>query len=296
MSDDPQPPAAPEHNAADGQGASATGGDARDPWAPEKSVRETTPGAALDSDAIPVVRDDPDPWAAPAGPGMTVASSGPVAPVPPSVHDQQTVTSMPTADGNPAPAQPWAAPAPSTGGPGAYPPPNPFAPPGPGTPPAGTPHQPGTPSAGTPYAPPTGPAAPPQGAVPAPAIAPDGPGRAPYGYPAAGYAYPAQPVHAGQHAPGHHHQPYPGWTGMPAMPNNGLGTAALIVGIVSVVGFCLWPLAIVTGVLGVVFGVIGRQRASRGEATNGGQALAGIICGAVGAVVGILLMLALFLA
>ncbi|KAA0938737.1 DUF4190 domain-containing protein [Streptomyces apricus] len=53
------------------------------------------------------------------------------------------------------------------------------------------------------------------------------------------------------------------------------------------VGFCLWPLAIVVGVLGVVFGVAGCARARRGEATNVGQALASIIRGAFGTALGL---------
>ncbi len=69
---------------------------------------------------------------------------------------------------------------------------------------------------------------------------------------------------------------------MAPQPMNGLGTASLVVGIVSVVLFCLWPLAIILGILAVVFGLIARGRARRGEATNAGQALAGIICGGVG--------------
>jgi hypothetical protein len=73
---------------------------------------------------------------------------------------------------------------------------------------------------------------------------------------------------------------------LPLGPSNGMGTAGLVLGIVAAVVFCLWPLAIVLGILGVIFGVIGRRKARRGEATNPGQALAGIICGAVGIALG----------
>ncbi|CAL9598334.1 hypothetical protein SUDANB176_05379 [Streptomyces sp. enrichment culture] len=119
--------------------------------------------------------------------------------------------------------------------------------------------------------------------VPPPPVAPDGPGRVPYGYPG-GYGHPAaQPPGYGG-APG---QAYYGWTGMAPMPSNGPGVAGLVLGIISAVVFCLWPVAVLLGVLGVVFGAIGRGKAARGEATNPGQALAGIICGAVGTVLGI---------
>ncbi|MGC5564590.1 DUF4190 domain-containing protein [Streptomyces sp. FR-108] len=70
-------------------------------------------------------------------------------------------------------------------------------------------------------------------------------------------------------------------------PSNGLGTASLVLGIVAAVGFCLWPVALVCGVLALIFGGIGRGRARRGQATNAGQALAGMICGAVGVALGI---------
>ncbi|MER5441714.1 DUF4190 domain-containing protein [Streptomyces sp. NPDC002790] len=97
--------------------------------------------------------------------------------------------------------------------------------------------------------------------VPPPPIGPEGPTPFPYG--AYWYAY------------GH------GVPGAPP-PRNGLGVAALVLGIVTAIGFVLWPLAIVTGVLAVIFGVVGRRRAGRGAATNGGQALGGLICGVGG--------------
>lgn len=59
-------------------------------------------------------------------------------------------------------------------------------------------------------------------------------------------------------------------------PKNGMGTASLVLGIVSLL-LCP-PL----GILALIFGFMGRGRAKRGEATNGGVALAGIITGALG--------------
>ncbi len=69
--------------------------------------------------------------------------------------------------------------------------------------------------------------------------------------------------------------------------NNGYGLAAMVLGIVAVVaafnGFfaITLPLAVAAGVLAIVFGVLGRRRVQRGEADNGGQALAGIILGPI---------------
>ncbi|WP_260475015.1 DUF4190 domain-containing protein, partial [Streptomyces sp. WAC 05379] len=91
----------------------------------------------------------------------------------------------------------------------------------------------------------------------------------------------------GYPAPGPGGAGYYGWPGMHPMPSNGMGTAGLVLGIISAVIFCLWPVAIVVGVLAVIFGAIGRGKARRGEATNPGQALAGIICGAAGVALGL---------
>jgi hypothetical protein len=59
-------------------------------------------------------------------------------------------------------------------------------------------------------------------------------------------------------------------------PKNGLGIASLVVAIISllsVVG------GVVLGFVAIVLGFMGRGRAKRGEANNGGIALAGIILG-----------------
>lgn len=252
-----------------------------------------------------------------AGPGSTIASGdvlGPSAePSSPSVHDQQTLTSLPSAgDGGPPPVSapssyppappaapanpgtPWSPPAapprapgggtgPGAGGGGsayggAFPAPAPHGGAGAGGPFPATPLAPWQPYAapppGTPSFPPPTVAGGPSEAVPPPPIAPGGPGPVAYGYPG---AYGTAAV-----AP----QTYYGWGGAP-LPNNGPGTAAMVLGIVSAAGFCLWPAAIVVGVLAVIFGAVGRAKAARGEATNGGQALAGLICGAVGTVLAI---------
>jgi hypothetical protein len=57
-----------------------------------------------------------------------------------------------------------------------------------------------------------------------------------------------------------------------------------IVAVVSAVTFIFWWAAIPTGILGVVFGVLGSKKAKHG-APKGGQAKAGIITGAIGLVV-----------
>ncbi|MDQ0793693.1 DUF4190 domain-containing protein [Streptomyces sp. B1I3] len=117
--------------------------------------------------------------------------------------------------------------------------------------------------------------------VPAPPVAPNGPGA-----PGGQYGYPAAP--AAPAAPYGGYPGYPGYGGQPAWgpaPANGLGIAAMVLGIIAVVGFCMWGFGIILGILALIFGIIGRGRAKRGEATNGGMALAGIILGSVSIVI-----------
>lgn len=72
-----------------------------------------------------------------------------------------------------------------------------------------------------------------------------------------------------------------------AAPQNGLGTAALILGILQF--FCL---GLIGTVLAIIFGRMGMKKAEQGLATNGGQAKAGFWLGIIGLilfVVGILI-------
>ncbi|GAA1279806.1 MmpS family transport accessory protein [Saccharothrix xinjiangensis] len=83
------------------------------------------------------------------------------------------------------------------------------------------------------------------------------------------------------------HQPPP----PPVPPQNGLGTAGFVLGLVGllfsflpVIGVVAWPLVI----LGLVLGLVGWARADRGRATNKGLAIAGVALSAVGLVVCVL--------
>ncbi|KQX53221.1 MULTISPECIES: DUF4190 domain-containing protein [unclassified Streptomyces] len=99
--------------------------------------------------------------------------------------------------------------------------------------------------------------------------------------------------HATAGMPGHPGMPgQPGPPGMPpyGMPpaRSGLGVGALVIGIVGllfgIVPFLFW-LGGIMGVLALVLGIVGHGRAGRGEATDRGQAVAGIVLGAVTIVV-----------
>jgi Domain of unknown function (DUF4190) len=72
---------------------------------------------------------------------------------------------------------------------------------------------------------------------------------------------------------------------------NGMGTAALVLGVVALVLVILLlfsPLGALLGLLAVLFGILGLIRANRGEADNRGQAVAGLITGAVALLFGVL--------
>ncbi|MCH0539077.1 DUF4190 domain-containing protein [Streptomyces sp. MUM 203J] len=80
----------------------------------------------------------------------------------------------------------------------------------------------------------------------------------------------------------------PGFPGMPypppPPPRNGLGVTGMVLGIVGIV-FATVPITFwfggVLGLLALVFGIVGQVRAKRGEATNRGMAITGIILGAL---------------
>ncbi|MGW3339328.1 DUF4190 domain-containing protein [Streptomyces sp. NPDC001009] len=196
-----------------------------------------------------------DPWAPPQGPSLR-KNPAPSAPQQPSVHDQATMAAMPAVGFGPH-AGPTVPPQPT----GPAVPPPPIAPTGPGVPPFA----------------PNGAPAPPVG----------------YGYPShPGYPNPqGYPTPQGYPASqGYPQPPAFGWPGAPMgpVPQNNAGTAAMVLGILSIVLFCLYGIpSIVLGVVAVVLGVQGRRRADRGEATNRSQAQAGFVLGIIGIVVGL---------
>ncbi|GCD42673.1 DUF4190 domain-containing protein [Streptomyces paromomycinus] len=109
--------------------------------------------------------------------------------------------------------------------------------------------------------------------------APYGAARPPYGSPQPPYGPAGAPYpggHPGQQLPPGY-QPY--WA--PAGPSNGYGTAALVLGIVGATLCFTMVIGFLLGVLAIVFGILGRAKVARGEADNGGSALAGVVLGGV---------------
>lgn len=101
-----------------------------------------------------------------------------------------------------------------------------------------------------------------------------GSGSAPYGSP------PANQPGYGQPAPG----------GPVGSPKNGLGVAALVLGILALLTSFTVLGGVLFGLLAIVLGLVGRGRAKRGEATNGGMALAGVILGVLGLLISVALI------
>jgi hypothetical protein len=76
--------------------------------------------------------------------------------------------------------------------------------------------------------------------------------------------------------------------------HNGIGTAALVVGVVGLVLAVLVifaPLGAVLGIVAAVLGLVAVMRANQGMADNRGQALAGLITGVLGLGLGIAITL-----
>lgn len=103
---------------------------------------------------------------------------------------------------------------------------------------------------------------------------PDPPQQQPqYGAYQGGYPPPPQ---GGYPPPPQGYPGYPGYPQAPAAPKNGLGIASLVVAIIALLSVFG---GIVLGVVAVILGFLGWGRAKRGEANNGGIAVAGIVLG-----------------
>jgi Domain of unknown function (DUF4190) len=109
---------------------------------------------------------------------------------------------------------------------------------------------------------------------------PTQPGPPPGQYPQG--QYPQGQYPQGQYPPG-------GYQAAPGR-RNGMGTAALVLGVVALVLVLLLifsPLGAFLGLLAVIFGIVGIVRANRREADNRGQAVTGLVTGGLALLFGI---------
>ena len=88
-------------------------------------------------------------------------------------------------------------------------------------------------------------------------------------------------------SPGYGSAPYGSAPRRP--PRNGLGIAALVLGILALLT-ALFVVGGAFGIAAIVLGFLGRGRAKRGEATNGGMALAGIVLGVLSLLLTVLVL------
>lgn len=104
---------------------------------------------------------------------------------------------------------------------------------------------------------------------------------------------PSQPPGAGYPAPPP--MPYAGQAPPPVAPRNGLGIAALVLAIIGLL-FC-WSIfgGVILGIIAVIVGFVARGRVKRGEADNGGIAMAGIVLGFLSIVAGLVFVAIYFL-
>ena len=85
----------------------------------------------------------------------------------------------------------------------------------------------------------------------------------------------------------------PSYTPPPASrARTGLGVAALVIGVASLVAafsFVLFPLGLVGGLLGAILGLIALSRGRAKGVTNPGQATAGVVCSVLALILAVVL-------
>jgi hypothetical protein len=121
-------------------------------------------------------------------------------------------------------------------------------------------------------------------------------------YPPDPFEPPAQPVEYSLYAdpqPAPPPMPQYGYAVPPMMPprpmtnqNNTFGLLSMIFGIVALPMICCFYSGAAIGVAAAVLGVVGLNKANRGEADNKGMAIAGLVCGSVAGLIGIVLLIA----
>lgn len=88
-------------------------------------------------------------------------------------------------------------------------------------------------------------------------------------------------------------QPYGAPPQYQQRPGSGLAIASLILGILSVIGFCIPVLAPLLGLIAVVLGFVALSRIRAGRAAGRGMAIGGLVTGVLGLILGVSILGAL---
>lgn len=83
--------------------------------------------------------------------------------------------------------------------------------------------------------------------------------------------------------------------GPPPEPKNGMAVAALVFGILALLTCWLPVIGLILGILAIIFGVIGRNRVRRMQATNKGAATAGLVLGVLSLIINLIISVLFFL-
>lgn len=78
-------------------------------------------------------------------------------------------------------------------------------------------------------------------------------------------------------------------------PSNGLAIASLVLGIISIPLFCFPFISIPCAIAGIVLGIVAKVQINKGAASGSGMAVGGIVCGAAGIVVMIIMTILFFI-
>jgi hypothetical protein len=88
--------------------------------------------------------------------------------------------------------------------------------------------------------------------------------------------------------PPYYGPPPGGYPGGPGAPQNTQGLVGMILGIAAIPLICCCGLGVPVGIAGAIVSWLGLQKANQGLATNRSQAMAGLICGGIATVLGII--------
>ena len=73
--------------------------------------------------------------------------------------------------------------------------------------------------------------------------------------------------------------------------SSGLAVASLVLGIISLVLFCVWYVSIPCAIIAIVMGAIAKGKAARGEAGGKGMATAGLVCGIIAIIIDVIVVI-----